>query len=120
MLKMIKGAIVTCADKLKEEYEIKNNYLIANVNEDKILKIINEFIELQKEEIFLILEVPTNLNNEKVKNIFHKDVYYIDNISKEYAKEILNSIGLLFVNDGAGQIRIGNHVTHAEIMTDKI
>lgn len=119
MLKMIKGVNINCADKLKEEYEIRKNYLLANINEDKILKIINDFIELQKESLFLILEVPSNLKNEKNNNRFHKDVYYIDNMSKKYAKEILSSIGSLFVNDGAGQIGIGNHITKAEIMTDK-
>ena len=119
MLKMIRGVEVDCANKLEEEYEIRGSYLFANINEDKILKIINEFIDLQKESLFLILEVPANLNQEKTKGIFHKNVYYIDNISKGYAKEILNSIGFLFVNDGLGQIGIGNHYTNAEIMTNK-
>ena len=87
------------------------------------MKIINDFIDLQRDSLFLILEVPSNLNKEKTNgtiiNQFHKDVYYIDNMSKEYAKEILNLIGSLFVNDGLGQIGIGNHATNAEIMTNK-
>ncbi len=123
MLKMIKGVKINCADKLEEEYEIKDNCLLANINEDKILKIINDFTDLQRDSLFLILEVPSNLNKEKTNgtiiNQFHKDVYYIDNMSKEYTKEILNSIGSLFVNDGLGQIGIGNHATNAEIMTNK-
>jgi len=119
---MIKGVKVDCAEKLYEEYEIKANTIIANINEEKILKVINEFVELQSDPLFLIIEVPSNLNDEKRKSVnvhTHKDVYYIDNISKEFIQKIMKKIGNLFVNDGMGQIGIGNHLTHAEIMTDK-
>lgn len=35
------------------------------------------------------------------------------------AKELLKTFGNLFINDGLSQIGIGNHVSNAEIMTDK-
>lgn len=122
MLKMIKGVKVDCAEKLYEEYEIKANALIANINEEKILKVINEFVELQSDPLFLIIEVPSNLNDEERKSLSvhtYKDVYYIDNISKKFIKKVMKKFGNLFVNDGMGQIGIGNHLTNAEIMTDK-
>lgn len=123
MLKMIKGVKIKDADKLNEEYTIDENSLIANINADKILKIINQFVDMQKEPLFLILEVPTSQNNEEVKgNVIeqtHKDVYYLDNMSIPFVKELLTVFGNLFVNDGMSQIGVGNHVTNAEIMTDK-
>ena len=67
MLKMIKGVKINDADKLNEEYTIDENSLIANINADKTLKIINQFVDMQKEPLFLILEVPTSQDNEEVK-----------------------------------------------------
>ena len=123
MLKMIKGVKINDADKLNEEYTIDENSLIANINADKILKIINQFVDMQKEPLFLILEVPTSQDNEEVKgNVIeqtHKDVYYLDNMSIPFVKKLLTVFGNLFVNDGMSQIGVGNHVTNAEIMTDK-
>ncbi len=123
MLKMIKGVKINDADKLNEEYTVNENSLVANINADKILKIINDFVDMQKEPLFLILEVPTSEENEKIKgNIIkqiHKDVYYLDNMSITLAKELLKVFGNLFVNDGMAQIGVGNHVTNAEIMTGK-
>ncbi|MBE6139310.1 MAG: hypothetical protein E7174_02235 [Firmicutes bacterium] len=123
MLKMIKGVKIHCANKLNEEYMIDGNSIIANINADKISKIINDFVDIQKEPLFLILEIPTNKKNENIKddiiNQTHKDVYYLDNMSISYVKEILNKFGKLFINDGIAQIGVGNHITNAEIMTSK-
>lgn len=123
MLKIIKGVKINDANKLNEEYVINKNGFIANINADKTLKIINDFVDIQKEPLFLILEVPSNKENENIKNNIieqtHKDVYYLDNMSNPFAKEILKLFGNLFINDGMSQIGIGNHITNAEIMTDK-
>ena len=89
---MIKGARINNADILNEEYMISDNWIIANINADRILKVINEFVDMQKDPLFLIIEVPTNIDNEKIKDNgiyqIHKDVYYLDNISISYAKEL--------------------------------
>lgn len=123
MLKMIKGVKINNADILNEEYMVDDNWIIANINVDKILKVINEFVDMQKNSLFLIIEVPTNIDNEEIKDNkiyqIHKDVYYLDNISISFAKELLDSFGNLFINDGMAQIGIGNHLTGAEIITDK-
>lgn len=123
MLKMIKGVKINDADKLNEEYAFKENSFIANINADKILKIINEFVDMQEEPLFLILEVPTSKDNEYIKgniiNQTHKDVYYLDNMSIPFVKELLKSFGKLFVNDGMSQIGVGNHITNAEIIKGK-
>lgn len=125
MLKMIKGAVINDADKLNEEYIVDGSSIIANVNADKILKLIYDFVDLQSHPLFLIIEVPTSLKYEKVEDDgntikqFHKDVYYLDDMSKEFVKDILKVFGNLFVNDGMAQIGVGNHITESEIMTDK-
>lgn len=123
MLKMIKGVKINDSDKLNEEYMITENCIMANIDANKILKIINDFVDIQKDHLFLIIEVPTNEKDERIEgNIIkelHKDVYYLDNMSKPFAKELLKTFGNLFINDGLSQIGIGNHVSNAEIMTDK-
>lgn len=123
MLKMIKGVKINDSDKLNEEYMITENCIMANIDANKILKIINDFVDIQNDPLFLIIEVPTNEKDEKIEgNIIkelHKDVYYLDNMSKPFAKELLKTFGNLFINDGLSQIGIGNHVSNAEIMTDK-
>ena len=123
MLKMIKGAKINCADKLNEEYVLEEDYLTANINADKILKIINDFVDLQTNPLFLIIEVPTSLNdeivNENIMENTHKDVYYLDGMSNEFVKELLKTFGNLFINDGMAQIGVGNHITNAEIMSKK-
>ena len=123
MLKMIKGVKINDSDKLNEEYMITENCIMANIDANKILKIINDFVDIQKDPLFLIIEVPTNEKDEEIEgNIIrelHKDVYYLDNMSKPFAKELLKTFGNLFINDGLSQFGIGNHVSNAEIMTDK-
>lgn len=125
MLKMIEGAEIKDFDKLNEEYEIKEKRIVANVNADKILNMFYDFIDAKEGLYFLIIEIPTRTSEEeKLKEngevkAFHKDVYYRDGMSKEFAKEILSKIGDLFVNDGMSNVGIGNHNNNSEIMTSK-
>ncbi len=123
MLKMIKGVKINDSDKLNEEYMITENCIMANIDANKILKIINDFVDIQEDPLFLIIEVPTNEKDEGIEGNtikeLHKDVYYLDNMPKPFAKELLKTFGNLFINDGLSQIGIGNHVSNAEIMTDK-
>lgn len=125
MLKMVEGAEIKDFDKLNEEYEIKEKRIVANVNANKILNMFYDFIDMNDDLYFLILEIPTRTNEEeKLKEngevkAFHKDVYYRDGMSKEFAKEVLSNIGDLFINDGMAHIGIGNHNNNSEIMTAK-
>ena len=66
MLKMIKGAKINDSDNLNEEYMVVDNHLIANINADKILNIINDFIDIQQDSLFLIIEVQTNEKDENI------------------------------------------------------
>lgn len=110
MLKMVKGSIIQDAYKLNEEFEVRKEGIIANVNEDKISKVIDDFIEIQEGYLFLIMEVPTDSwNEDKNSHTFHKDVYYKDGMTKEEIREIFNQYGDLFIQDGIAQIGVGNH-----------
>lgn len=111
-MKMIKGAHFKASNKLKEEYEIQEKGIIANISSNHIEKLFRDFIDVQDGPLFLIIEIPTNKNEEDSNlETFHKDVYYADGLNKECIYEVMNRYGYLFINDGLSQIGIGNHTT---------
>lgn len=125
MIQFVKGCQIPNSENLKEEYKIKENWIIANVNADKILKVIYDFVDRQEEGsyLFLFLEVPCKLEEErkiqkekgnKVEH-FHNNVYYQDGIPKKSIKEILNPISDILIQDGLVIFGVGNHVTKDEI-----
>lgn len=65
MLKMIEGGQIKDFDELNEEYEIKEKRIVANVNADKILNMFYDFIDMNDDLYFLILEIPTRTNEEE-------------------------------------------------------
>ena len=47
-----------------------------------------------------------------------RKVYYLDDISHQMAKEIINLAGDVLINDGFAAFGIGNHITNDEIGKD--
>ncbi len=124
MLKMKKACQVPLAEKLFEEYEVRDNHIAANVGVDKIEDVLKHFIAMHDEPLFFILELPTNYNDETVSEsgevevveVYHKDVYYIDGCSQKEALSILNRVGELLYNDGLSAFGYGCHNSGDEIM----
>lgn len=123
-MKMIRGAKIPNPEVLKEEYEIKETTIYANIDADKIEKILKDFINMN-EEMFLVIEFPCNLNEEKkfinelnqeekewLEKGFvtkkHKNIYYKDNLSKKDASDIITSYGDILINDGYCYFGFGN------------
>lgn len=123
MLKLRKGCTVPLNEKLFEGYERKENYIYANVDSDKIIDVLKDFIAIHDEPLFFILELPgkleENIVHQKVVESFHKDVYYIDGCTQENALIILREVGELLVNDGMSSFGFGAHYSHNEIMVGK-
>lgn len=117
MLKMIKGCEVPKAETLCEEYVCRDNRITANINADKIERIVKDFIAYAKEPLFFILELPTNINDEPdPENVLHNDVYYIDGCSYEKSMKILKDNKELLINDGPSRFGFGSHINGDEIM----
>lgn len=121
MLNMKKGCTVPFPERLREEYQIGENRMMANVGADKLMEVLEHFLSMYSEPIFFILELPTNANDEERGedgsiNEPHKDVYYIDGCSREEALALLKSEGELLINDGLSQFGFGGHETGDEIM----
>ncbi len=121
---MKKGCKIPNPGMLSEQYEIKEFSMVANVHVDKIEKVLKQFINRQISPLFFILELPTNVNVEKIlrkndSDPMHKDIYYIDGLSQVEALVLLSRHGTLLINDGLCSFGYGSHDNTAEIMVKK-
>ena len=95
MLQMTKGCYVPLADKLCEQYSEKDGCFTANINGGKIEKLMREYISMQKDKVFFILEIPASEADEKKlrqnsSDPMHNDVYYMDFLTaKEDRKSVV-------------------------------
>ena len=119
MLQMIEGCRIYDPSALQEGYSAIKYGFVANVNADKILPLVESFVKLHNEYCFLILEVPTNLQDETDPSVRHKDVYYLDGLTAEMATQLLQSIGKILVHDGLSTFGIGIHSGGNEILCGK-
>lgn len=119
MIKMKKGSTIPSSTQLKEEYKKEKNNIIANVDVDKIHTLLKKFIDIQNEELFLFIEVPTNLNELENKDETYTDVYYKDALTKEEAHHLLKEYGELLINDGLCEFGFGTKSFNDEIMSHK-
>lgn len=125
MFKLIDGAKFDFCYQLKEEYEFDGEWIYANVSAEKILPVFYEFIEKEVDCRFcLFIEIPSNIKDENPLAVSedgwyhfqekHVDVYYLDNISADYLKGLLESYGEILVNDGMSHFgilsRSGNEI----------
>ena len=116
MIKIKKGSIIPENIKIKEEYKVENDTIVLNIDVDKINKLLKSFVKIQKEELFLFIEVPTNINEEKEN---YTDVYYLDGISINEIDELLNMYGDILINDGLCEFGFGVKSFNEEIMSLK-
>ena len=121
MLNMVKGCKVHDPALLHEGYQRTETGYAANVNAEKIQTLVEQFIALQDEWVFLILEVPTNAKDEVeirpgVVEALHMDVYYLDGLTKESAISLLHTFGPLFIHDGMCKFGFGSHSRNNEIV----
>lgn len=119
MLKMIKGSHVPKPQMLSQGFEITDSRIIANVDADNIRKIIEGFLDMNKAlPLFMFIEVPANIKDEKIigktedgyvqLEAHHKDVYYLDGISSESLKQLLEPFYDILINDGLSSFGVGN------------
>lgn len=119
MLKMIAGAKIENNQNLSQGYEISENQLTANADADNIRNVMENFMDMNENiPLFLFIEVPSNLKDEKVAETFedgavavdtpHKDVYYLDGVPAGSLKKILAPLYEILINDGLSAFGVGN------------
>ena len=129
MFQMIKGASISDASALKEEYTVSGNQLTANVSAEHILPVFEAFLRQMREDepLYLFIEVPCKLQDEQrlnepkqmqdrnVEN-FHRDVYYLDGLYREQMLLFLHSsVGELLIHDGLTYFGFGSLESQTEL-----
>lgn len=129
MLEMIKGVVYEQNNLLEEGYDsLDGQWIVATVHARNILPLFKEFIQVQESNhLFLFIEVPTNVKDEPLHGLrmiegvatvekLHKDVYYLDDCSKEFLLELLETEMVeVLIHDGLTNVGVGNLETKAEI-----
>lgn len=124
MLNLVQGCKVPNAELLSEQYQITANGFLANVNAEKIEEVFQHFIVMQDALLFFILELPTPADVEDALRTsdadpMHKDIYYIDGLSRDEAFALMFRYGSLLINDGISRFGFGVQDNSAELMLDK-
>lgn len=116
MFQMIKGASISDASALREEYNVSGHQLTANVSAEHILPVFEAFLRQMREDepLYLFIEVPCKLPEEQrpkkgLRKIVSdkelpRDVYYLDGLYQEQM--------LLFLHSGVGELLIHDGLTH--------
>lgn len=123
MIEMKQCCKVPFPEKLFEQYERWDGGITANVSASKVMDMMRQFISMHDEPLFFILEIPTSQQDEAMlqsePGVLHKDVYYIDGCTKEYALQILDGFGNFLIKDGLNSFGFGGHMSHEEILFEK-
>lgn len=121
MLQLIKGAELCFENDFKEGYQIMDDHwLVANADAEKIIPIMKSFVDHSEELLIaLFIEVPSNLEDLKLARestetelgIIEEDsfdVYYLDDLEHDTAKQLLDIFGDILVNDGLSSFGLIN------------
>lgn len=129
MFQLIKGASIPDISGLREEYQIDNNILYANVSAENIPIVFESFLSKMQEDepLFLFIDVPCNVDDELRLNPqqpgqehaikkYHRDVFYLDGLNRESMLMLLHSgVGELLINDGLAFFGFGSLDSHVEL-----
>lgn len=123
-MKFSKCYTVFDENRVIESYKKREKSIIANISDDNLKEIIEQFIDFLSEPCFFFIEVPLNEIDEKKlrkkdTDPFHKVEYFIDNIDKATCFSILNKHGEDLINDGLISFGFASHSTNDEIYIQK-
>ncbi len=123
MIELKECCKVPYPEKLFEEFEVRENAILANVSASKVVDMMKAFIRIHEEPLFFILELPCKEDDGGItesKTLFNTgndcDVYFIDGLDAEQACQCLDNLGSFLVKDGMNTFGIGGHDSGEEIL----
>lgn len=126
MIELKECCKVPFPEKLFENYEIKENFISANVNASKVLDMMKRFVKMHDEPLFFILEIPCiNKDDITESKVLHLDtnddydIYFVDGLDSEQACQYIDTLGNHLLKDGMNTFGIGGHVSNEEILLGK-
>ena len=109
---------------IHECYETNKTNIIANISFERLSRIVTDLCRQLKEPLFFFLEVPCTEEEEKSlrknqEDLFHKNIYYLDNCNIKVILAIIKRYGDLLFNDGLVQFGFASHEDEDEIYVMK-
>lgn len=117
--RFVAGCKAACERKLREGFTPTDTGFIANVSAAHIDPLLRDYLSAQTEELFMFLEVPSNIREETEPGKLHIDVYYWDGITFEQANALLDEFGDWLIGDGLTEFGFGVKSFSSEIMKKK-
>lgn len=94
--------------------------LIASVSFEKLKRLFSLALDAMKSPIFFFVEVPcTEQEESKLGGGLHKNIYYLDNCTKDVCHAIIKRYGDLLFADGLVEFGFGSHKDNSEIYARK-
>lgn len=119
-MEFAKGVKVPFPDKIKEEYEIRDGSVTANIDIDNLDGVVMDFVEMIEEPMYIGIHVPLE-EKEEIKlrkddtDPFHERVYYLDNCKKDDMRLIIDTFMEVLINDGLSKFVIASQVNADEM-----
>ena len=118
VFKLVKGCEAGSLEGIHEGYSVDaaKGYSVftINVSAENIPTVLLRLVEEIRGPVFFLIEVGTHRDEEakprkKDSDPFHKDVYYLDGLSPEKARDIFVRYRDVLVDDGGVTFGIGSH-----------
>jgi hypothetical protein len=123
MFQFATGVKISKPEKIKEEYQLFDEIIRANISFEHLAPIIEEFYDSIEEPMFLAIHCPlTQSDEEKVKTINktrNDEILYLDGCTRKQIENIFQIYGNILLNDGMSQFAIASHKTKDEIFIRK-
>jgi hypothetical protein len=116
--KLVKGCDASNLNGIHEGYSVRvaegYSAFTINVSAENIGKVFLRLSELPGEPVFFLMEVGTHRDEEtklrkKDTDPFHKDVYYLDELSRKKVLAIFRRYSEVLIDDGGVTFGIGSH-----------
>lgn len=114
-----KGITVPRRDLLSEGYEIRSRpsggfRILLNIDAERFADVVLALVRLVRDPGFLILESPCNEEKElqlrqSDDSPYHRDIYYLDGLSRQQFNRIFGQYSELLVHDGFINFGFGSH-----------
>ena len=124
MFQTASGITIPFPEKIKEEFQVFDNYIQLNLSFEKIRPMLDDFLEQLAEPLFIAIQIPLSAQEEAEirkdnTDPLHQRVCYLDGQTKEQVQAILAQYGDLLLNDGISSFAIASHITNDELFIQK-
>lgn len=124
MFHTAEGVKIPFPDAIKQEYQVHDEAILANISFENLKPLIEEFYKSIDEPMFLALHVPLSQDDEdKFRKDgyteFHEEIFYLNGCTRAQIDSLFKTYGEILLNDGMSKFAIASHQTKDEIFIQK-